>query len=743
MATNASLALIIGANASQFIGELKKAENEFKSFGSKLQSVGGTLTRSLTLPLVAIGTGAVASAAKMDSLKRGLTSVAGSVEEAEKQLTRLKEVAKLPGLGFEEAVQGSINLQAAGFSSEQAEKSLKAFGNALATVGKGKADLDGVILALGQIASKGKISAEEINQIAERVPQIRNVMKSAFGTADAQSLQKLGIDAQTFVAKVTDELNKLPTVTGGLQNSFENFGDSVKSSLAGLGDEVSKNLNIEGVLNSLSDKLQAVTNWFKNLSPETKKFVIVASSIAAAIGPLLTGFGFFTSKILPLMTSGLSSLSTGFTLLTSPVGLVVAAIAGAVILIIKYWDDIVAYFTTGDGAGVWNKLQVIVTGVLDAVKSFVSAWIDFFVELWSKIGDNVISYWRNMLKNITDILDNVLGIILDIVDFWKGVFTGNWEEVWNAVKRIWMRAFNILIDALEMFIGGTLEGLNMLAKIAGFDGFDETVASVHALADSFKFVIPETEKAAQSFEDFSARAAASADKATQSTKKVSEALAQASGRKVDPNSPTTPITPIAPQGSDGGFAIANGTDATAIVTANTQKDIEALNAEMERHKQQVEEVQAKYQQLGESIGQVFQSNTADVSNYLGELGKNVLRWVIQSIKAMAAAAIAGLISKSLQTFGPAGVVAAAAAPGIVGGLFDALIPKFAEGGIATGPTLGIFGEAGTEAIIPLDRLPSLMKNVAGPQDIRLETVITGQDIKLIYDRASRLNSKTL
>ena len=32
---------------------------------------------------------------------------------------------------------------------------------------------------------------------------------------------------------------------------------------------------------------------------------------------------------------------------------------------------------------------------------------------------------------------------------------------------------------------------------------------------------------------------------------------------------------------------------------------------------------------------------------------------------------------------------------------------FADGGIATAPTLGIFGEAGPEALIPLDRMGSV------------------------------------
>ncbi|MDP6583603.1 MAG: hypothetical protein QF535_03025, partial [Anaerolineales bacterium] len=45
------------------------------------------------------------------------------------------------------------------------------------------------------------------------------------------------------------------------------------------------------------------------------------------------------------------------------------------------------------------------------------------------------------------------------------------------------------------------------------------------------------------------------------------------------------------------------------------------------------------------------------------------------------------------------------------GLFTA--PGLAEGGIATRPTPGIFGEAGPEALIPLDKLSQVMGSMGG------------------------------
>lgn len=185
---------------------------------------------------VAVGKAAFDAAADFDSLKRGLVAVAGSSEEAERQLVRLREVAKLPGLGYEEAIQGSVNLQAAGLSAELAEGALMGFGNALVTVGKGKAELDGVIVALSQIQSKGKVSAEEINQLAERVPQIRKVMQDAFGTSNTETLQKRGIKSEEFITAIVASLKELPRAQGGIKSSLENLQDNIKITLARIGD---------------------------------------------------------------------------------------------------------------------------------------------------------------------------------------------------------------------------------------------------------------------------------------------------------------------------------------------------------------------------------------------------------------------------------------------------------------------------------------------------------------------------
>jgi len=177
----------------------------------------------------------VQAAMAYDSQVRGLAAYAKNAEELQTQLGRLKEIAKLPGLGLTEVRAGVLNLEAAGLSAQTSERALMAFGNALALVGKGKSELDGVILALGQIASKGAISAEEINQIAERVPQIRQVLVSAFGTASTEAIQKMGLSADVAIGKIIAGLEQLPKATSSALTTFENLQDALEQAFLPIG----------------------------------------------------------------------------------------------------------------------------------------------------------------------------------------------------------------------------------------------------------------------------------------------------------------------------------------------------------------------------------------------------------------------------------------------------------------------------------------------------------------------------
>lgn len=352
----------VGAAAHKTAGALSsRLGGAIKDLGGNFADAAGKAALLSTAVAGAIGGAAFSAAAKMDSLTRGLASVSRDSADLTGQLARLREVAKLPGLGFEEAVQGSVSLQSAGLSAQLAERSLMAFGNALGSVGKGKGDLDGVTLALSQIASKGKVSAEEINQLNERVPQIRKAMQAAFGTSDTEAINKMGLSTTQFINGVVTQLERLPKVTGGIQNSIENLGDSVKQALVPLG--------------------QGIADMFMGASSSTESLISRLAGLGKMIGEAFSAIG--RSGVLDEV---FSSLQDRFGKIFSGNGLQqgIARFAGVALSILKNLPDTIqeigAYTSTlfsAIGANlvkiagfVWDSLKVIGKGVGEFLKGF-------------------------------------------------------------------------------------------------------------------------------------------------------------------------------------------------------------------------------------------------------------------------------------------------------------------------------------------------------------------------------------
>ena len=436
----------IGATVKQLEYDLKKAERSLKASADRFKSIGANLSLGVTAPILALGAKALSVTGDIEALQKGLISVMGSAKAAGDEFERLKEVAKLPGLGLEEAVQGSVALQAAGFSADEARKSLLAFGNALATVGKGKNELKLVQLALTQLQNKSSGYGQELRQLTEQLPQLRNALVSAFGTAESDKIAQLGVTGKEVVSILTSEFAKLPKVAGGLKNSFENAGDAIKIALFNVGTAINKNFDIEGIVTRVSDRLVAMADAFGKLDAGTQKMILGAIGLVAALGPLSYIMGNLTSLysaiIIPLTrTAGLlalnatastaagvaatgagaATLSAGklMTLAMGPVGIAIAGVAAAIYVIYKNWDqvksitiDVGNYFIE-----LYNESVLVRIGVEAIAAQFklVYSAIKLVVDLFSSGFKAAFGFVSNGFKTLGNLI--------------KAVLSGNFSEI--------------------------------------------------------------------------------------------------------------------------------------------------------------------------------------------------------------------------------------------------------------------------------------------------------------------------
>lgn len=217
--------------------------------------------------------------AAVDSYKTFETNISAlaiyqtSIASTSAQLQRLRTISLQPGLSLDQVLKGVTYLEAAGFSAQVSERAIKLFGNALALAGKGAEDLAGVQLALGQIKSKGVISAEEINQIAERVPQVRKAIADAFGTANTQELQKRNIPATEFITKILAQLEKLPKAPQTFASMLKNMADAFKYAAIIIGRGFAD-------IFAQGNGFDLMGNFFNNLKEIALEFSSVLSGLA-------------------------------------------------------------------------------------------------------------------------------------------------------------------------------------------------------------------------------------------------------------------------------------------------------------------------------------------------------------------------------------------------------------------------------------------------------------------------------
>jgi tape measure domain-containing protein len=298
-----NLIVRIGASTDDFDKKVNASLNKIKRFGADVAQAGQALSIGISAPLALAGAAALKAASDMETLSKGLSATMKSTSAAADEMQRLKEVAKLPGLGLEEAVKGSIRLQTLGNSAADSRRIMSELGNALAVVGGGREDFSEVIRQLSQLGAVGKVTKENLDPIIERIPQIAAIIKEKFGPAalgnPAETFEKLGISSQQFIRIIVDELAKGDRAGGTFKNSLENLRDAATQTAAEFGKAllpVGQKV-IDEFLNPGVERAKALADSFNSLSESTKTTVIELAAFAAALPVAILVLGTMAEKI--------------------------------------------------------------------------------------------------------------------------------------------------------------------------------------------------------------------------------------------------------------------------------------------------------------------------------------------------------------------------------------------------------------------------------------------------------------
>ena len=102
--------------------------------------------------------------------------------------------------------------------------------------------------------------------------------------------------------------------------------------------------------------------------------------------------------------------------------------------------------------GIVGKFQEFFQGIVDRLNALGFNFKDIG-EVIMAVWDTVCSFLAPVLEGAFQYISNMLSYSLDmitsILDIFIGIFTGNWEQVWEGVKGIFMAAWNFLVNNIK------------------------------------------------------------------------------------------------------------------------------------------------------------------------------------------------------------------------------------------------------------------------------------------------------
>ena len=313
-----------------------------------------------------------------------------------------------------EAVQGFADV--AGMSAEQfvqlyqtdATAATEAFLKGLNKIEDGGGSVVSVLDALGLSGT-------------EQVRMMQVLMAATEDTGDGYS------DLDKYMSIANDEFDR----GKALQEEFETQSDTLAFAIQSLKAELTDTGKAigEALSPAVKDVAKKFTDWLgkvKQFAQEHPKVVqgiagIVAGAmafggVALVVGKFVSAIGGIVSGVGSVM-SAISGLGGVLGLLTNPITLVIAGIAAFVAAIVYCWNNVDGFKESVSNSfqRIWEVISDVCTSVWNVIQ-----------EVWGAISPYVVPMLQSMAETIGTIFTTILDIVVPVV-----------EGVWNTIKTVW------------------------------------------------------------------------------------------------------------------------------------------------------------------------------------------------------------------------------------------------------------------------------------------------------------------
>lgn len=391
---------------------------------------------------------------------------------------------------FDKAIKGAPQIKALGLTFEDGVEMI------------GKFEQSGVesTKALSYMSKASVVFAKDGKTLTDGLSELQTNMQNASSDTEALTMASeifgtkgasVMFDAIQRGSLDLTELGEVAKNSGGsVGTTFESTLDPIdkaqlamnnaKIAMAEVGDTVQ--IALEPMLVKVTEALQKLGDWWSSLTPEMQQFIVKASLVAAAIGPLLVVVGTLMGSVTKLYkgVQTFVKIWQGMQLLlaANPFILIVAAVIGLIAIFVLAYKKI-EWFRNG-------------------VNTFFGGIKDFGVNAFKFLGGYISGIFDGIVQNFKNFYDSGKRIFTGLIDFITGVFTGNWSKAWSGIIDIFGGIFDgigSMVKAPLNFMIGLINGfLRGLSKIKipdwvpGVGGKGFSISEIPLLAKGGSFL---------------------------------------------------------------------------------------------------------------------------------------------------------------------------------------------------------------------------------------------------------------
>lgn len=369
-------------------------------------------------------------------------------------------VATVPATEEYRTAQGKLAsaFESAGFSAQAAQESYETFYKILGDTDTAT-EASQLLAQLAEreedVAKWGNIAAGVAGTFGDALP-VESLIESANETARVGQVTGALADALNWAGKVgEDEFNAMladcstesernQLIMETLADTYSGAADAFWKNNAALVEsrEASSQLqtqmadlasSIQPVITSVTKLAAQFLEWFNGLSTGQQTAIAAILAIIAAISPVATVIGTISSAIAIFTgaaatgTAAATGLATVMTVLTGPIGLVIAAVAAVAAAIVLLWNNCES-FRNG------------VTAVWEVIKTAFQAALEWIQTTFAPVWDAVVQAMQTVFQAFQEALSIAWNAITEVFQvfesFLMDVFGVTWSDVFTMLQEV-------------------------------------------------------------------------------------------------------------------------------------------------------------------------------------------------------------------------------------------------------------------------------------------------------------------